>query len=257
MNTAKKGAARAIADVGAGVVLASVEIAATPERVFRALTTEELATWWGSDDLYRTTKHTADLRVGGRYRSEGVSKDNQPFHVEGEYLELDPPKKIVQTWEADWVPGATKVTYRLEPIDGGTRVIVRHEGFTDGASCESHGDGWSRVLTWLSSFATPKQVERFYFCRLLPPRATFPADATQDELALMGAHAAYWREMLAAGDAVVFGPVGDPKGAWGLGVLRAADDQALAKLQAADPVIRAERGFRYESLPMLSAIFER
>ena len=65
-------AARAIADVSTGLILATVTIAAPPERIFAALTDpSELPRWWGADDLYRTTTHTSDLRKGGAWRSEG------------------------------------------------------------------------------------------------------------------------------------------------------------------------------------------
>ena len=51
-----KSAARAVADVGGGTILASVEIAAGPERVFGALTEPaQLVQWWGDDTLYRIT----------------------------------------------------------------------------------------------------------------------------------------------------------------------------------------------------------
>jgi hypothetical protein len=62
--------------------------------------------------------------------------------------------------------------------------------------------------------------ERFYVCRLLPPRPTFVTDMTPEERQAMDAHAAYWRDQLGQGIAVVFGPVADPRGPWGLGVIR-------------------------------------
>jgi uncharacterized protein YndB with AHSA1/START domain len=150
----RRGAARAVADVTAGMLLASIEIKASPERVFRAIASEDIARWWGSPDLYRVTRWTGDLRVGGRWRSEGVAKDGKPFEVSGEYVEIDPPKKLVHSWEPKWVDGpTTKVTYLLEPIEGGTRLTVRHEGFAGAAdACQSHAQGWERVFTWLSSW---------------------------------------------------------------------------------------------------------
>jgi uncharacterized protein YndB with AHSA1/START domain len=145
--------ARAVADVSNGILLANVEIAAPPERVFRALTSNDITLWWGSDDTYRTTKWTGDVRPGGTWVAEGVGPDG-PFSVRGEFLEVDAPHKIVQTWRAAWDGDhATTLTYRLEPIVGGTRVTLRHEGFGDRAeSCRSHGNGWERVLTWLQSY---------------------------------------------------------------------------------------------------------
>jgi uncharacterized protein YndB with AHSA1/START domain len=146
--------ARAVADVTAGMLLASVEVKARPERVFRALASEDIVKWWGSPDLYRVTEWTGELKVGGRWRSVGVDRDGKPFEVSGEFVEIDPPRKLVQTWAPKWVEGAaTKVTYLLEEIEGGTRITVRHEGFgTAAAACHSHTAGWERVFTWLASW---------------------------------------------------------------------------------------------------------
>jgi uncharacterized protein YndB with AHSA1/START domain len=122
-TTPLKRGARAVADTGTGTILAAVEIAAPPERVFRALTTDEVTKWWGSSDRYRTTEYTADLRPGGRWYSAGVGADGKAFSVEGEFREVDPPRKLVHTWRAAWDGGhETVVTYRLEAIDGGTRA---------------------------------------------------------------------------------------------------------------------------------------
>jgi uncharacterized protein YndB with AHSA1/START domain len=258
MSIAKaKRAARAVADVGEGTILAKVEIAAAPERVYLALTSpDELVKWWGSADDYRTTAWTADLKVGGRWRAEGMSKDGAPFHVDGEYLVLDPPRAIVHTWKAPWDGGhVTTVSYRLEPVEGGTRVVVRHEGFAGRAdSCRGHADGWERVLAWLGAHVTPPAQERFYLLRLLAPRPTFMTTMTDDERAMMGEHVIYWRGHLAAGTAIVYGPVADPKGGWGVGVVRVADEAEVQALVAADPAICAGRGMSYEVLPMMRAI---
>jgi uncharacterized protein YndB with AHSA1/START domain len=256
----KPGAARAIADVTGGVILATVEIAAPPERVFRAISSAEMTKWWGSDDTYRTTGWTGDLRVGGRWRAEGRGNDGKPFAVEGEFLEIDPPRKLVQTWNPSWDQSEpTKITYLLEPTADGTRIVLRHEGFgRRHESCNSHANGWERVLGWLQKHMEPAAAESggaFFVCRLLPPRATFMQDMTADELVVMQAHAVYWQAQLQAGNAILFGPVADPKGGWGLGVVRAADEAAVRAFEAGDPVIKSGRGFRYEILPMLRAVF--
>ena len=85
MTSPRKAAARAIADAGEGIVLARVEIAAPPERVFRALTTDELTKWWGSAELYRTTKFVIDLRPGGKFRWRWRSTDGAEFGFTGEF----------------------------------------------------------------------------------------------------------------------------------------------------------------------------
>ena len=71
----------------------------------------------------------------------------------------------------------------------------------------------------------------------------------------MGEHATYWRGHLAAGRAIVFGPVADPEGAWGLGVVRVKDEAEARAFEASDPAVRSGRGFRYEILPMPRAVF--
>jgi uncharacterized protein YndB with AHSA1/START domain len=254
-------AARAIADLTSGTILASVENAAAPERVFPALTSDDITRWWGAEDLYRTTKFTADLRVGGKWRSDGKGADGSPFHVEGEYLAIDPPRLLVHTWKPVWEPGEpTTVTYRLEPTATGTKLTLRHEGFVGRAeSCEGHAQGWERVLGWLDGFFTTVTAaalgDAFFFCRLIPPRPSFAQDMTPEERTMMGEHAAYWREHLAAGRAIVFGPVADPAGAWGLGVVRVKDEAEARAFEAGDPAVSSGRGFRYEILPMPRAVF--
>jgi len=148
--------ARALADLAAGVVLATVEIAVPVERVFRALTDpQELVAWWGSPETYRAHKWEADFRVGGKWRVEGKGADGHPFFVHGRFLEIAPPHLVVQTWQHDWDAGhpETKLTYTLDEVPGGTRVTVRHEGFVERPeSCSSHAHGWERVLAWLEGY---------------------------------------------------------------------------------------------------------
>src|ERR1019366_3405609 len=131
--TISKSGARAVAAVGEGTIVGIVEIAAPVERVFRALTDgDEITKWWGSPELYRTTGWVADLRPGGHWRASGVGADGASFHVEGDYREVDPPHRLVHTWKAPWDgDNETTVSYKLEAIEGGTRVTLRHEGFGD------------------------------------------------------------------------------------------------------------------------------
>jgi uncharacterized protein YciI len=95
---------------------------------------------------------------------------------------------------------------------------------------------------------------KYHVFKLIAPRATFMADITPEERALMGQHLAYWKAMMAAGTVVVFGPVLDPTGPYGLGVVRLEDGADPSAVAAGDPVIRAQRGFRYDVAPMANAI---
>lgn len=97
----------------------------------------------------------------------------------------------------------------------------------------------------------------FFHCKLIAPRSTFAQDMTESERSLMGDHGVYWRSLADRGVAVVFGPVMDPKGAWGMGLLEGKDESEIRSLLANDPVIKANAGFRYEIAPMAQAIFRK
>ncbi len=95
---------------------------------------------------------------------------------------------------------------------------------------------------------------KYFFCRLLPPRPTFAQDMTAAEARVMQEHGAYWTDLAEKGTAIVFGPVADPQGVWGLGILRVKDEAEAQSLTANDPVIKAAIGARYEILPMPRAV---
>jgi hypothetical protein len=95
---------------------------------------------------------------------------------------------------------------------------------------------------------------KYYFCKLLPPRATFPQDITAEEAKLMQQHGAYWREQMRRGYVVIFGPVADPTGGYGIAVLELPDDMPPTLLTEGDPVVMANAGFRFEIRPMPNAI---
>ena len=149
-------------------VIAEIFIAAPPERVFQAISDPaQLPKWWGQDGLYHVTSSTMDVRPGGKWRSEGQGADGKKFWVEGEYLQVEPPRLLVHTWISSYGgPEKTVVHWELEPrsVHGlhpsgpkkagtGTFLRVRHEGFgTNVESARSHSDGWQRVLGWLEAF---------------------------------------------------------------------------------------------------------
>jgi uncharacterized protein YciI len=95
---------------------------------------------------------------------------------------------------------------------------------------------------------------KYHVFRLIPPRKTFVTDMTEEERRAMGAHADYWRRLTAEGKVVVVGPVLDPAGPYGLGVVRLADDADPEALGRGDPVILAGLGFSFTLAPMMSAI---
>ena len=112
------------ADLAEGSVFGSVEIAASPERVFRALTSKDIVGWWIRPGVFDTTDWTGDVRVGGRWRAAGRG-NGRPFVLEGEFLGIDVPRKLVLTWHSGGTRGKpTTVTFLLERIEGGTRLTL-------------------------------------------------------------------------------------------------------------------------------------
>jgi len=137
------------------VINAEIQIAAPPARVFAALTDpEQVAQWWGQQGMYRITRWHNDLRPGGKWRSEGVGADGKAFHVEGEYLEVDPPSLLVHSWSSSYCEGLnTIVRWELQAHSGGTLVRLSHSGFAGNIqAAKDHGRGWSRVLVWMQAF---------------------------------------------------------------------------------------------------------
>ena len=73
--------------------------------------------------------------------------------------------------------------------------------------------------------------------RLKAPRPTFALDMSDEEREIMGRHAAYWQPHIDTGQMVVFGPVLDDTGSWGLGVIEAEDEDELRAFAVRDPVV--------------------
>jgi uncharacterized protein YciI len=76
-----------------------------------------------------------------------------------------------------------------------------------------------------------------FVLRLKAPRPTFALDMTDEERDIMGRHAAHWKPFIDSGRMVVFGPVLDSAGSWGLGVVEADDEDELRRFAATDPAV--------------------
>jgi uncharacterized protein YndB with AHSA1/START domain len=139
-------------------ILAGVDVAAPPDRVFRALTTDENERWWGAPGVYRIVDWKAELRVGGRWSLGVLLPDGQVLPASGMFLMIDAPRKLVQTRQYEFnhphLGGReTTVTFHLQPFDAGTHVAVRHDGFGGlTAAANEHALGWERLLNWLQAY---------------------------------------------------------------------------------------------------------
>ncbi len=119
-------------------------IDASPETVWEFLVDPDKAVlWMGMSASF-------DARPGGEYRVEVI-----PGHTAaGEFVELDPPHRLVYTWgwepgedgAASVPPGASTVEIELVPSGGETALRFTHRDLPSPASAESHGHGWDHYL---------------------------------------------------------------------------------------------------------------
>jgi uncharacterized protein YciI len=95
-------------------------------------------------------------------------------------------------------------------------------------------------------------VSHFLY-KLIPPRPTFDRDMSEAEAAIMGQHVAYWQELVERRTVIVFGPVADRAGAWGLAVVDADSEEDVRALGFGDPAVTSQLA-RFEVYALPGAI---
>ena len=131
-------------------------ISASPARVYNAWTDPaQLREWFGPEGV-RTQSITADVRVGGKYRWDLITREGEDWAAFGEYRELVPEKKIVFTWQWDddkaWENRTSVVTVELFDRAGGTELRLKHEQLPSEESRDRHSEGWNSLLNRLEQF---------------------------------------------------------------------------------------------------------
>jgi uncharacterized protein YndB with AHSA1/START domain len=124
-------------------------IAADVQRVFEAWTQPAHMVHWACPEGATLKTVQTDLRVGGSYVLEMVNQDGSPHTAFGTYREVDPPRRLVYTWdwkEEEFQVGETIVTVEFNDLDGSTEVVVTHEGFPALEAREGHEQGWSSCV---------------------------------------------------------------------------------------------------------------
>jgi uncharacterized protein YndB with AHSA1/START domain len=130
-----------------------LRIAAPPEVVFPYFTDPaRIVSWMGLAALL-------DPRAGGTFRVEVNARDV----VIGEYLEVDPPNRVVFTWGFEGTdpfvePGSSRVEVTLERDGEGTLLTLLHHGLARDAR-DAHAEGWSHYLARLAPVAAGRPAE--------------------------------------------------------------------------------------------------
>jgi uncharacterized protein YndB with AHSA1/START domain/biotin operon repressor len=129
-----------------------IYIKTTPERLWQAITDPEIRAKYSFG-----VRIESDWTPGSTYGSSGAG-GTVPI-AEGENLEVEPPRRLVQTMRALWgedvvAEGTSRVTWEIEPVGDSCHLVVTHDQLRDGANDELYG-GWPMILsglkTWLET----------------------------------------------------------------------------------------------------------
>ncbi len=125
-----------------------IYIKTTPERLWDAITDPDLR-----------SKYSFGVRTNSAWTTgsgyEASAGDGTIAIAEGENLEVDPPRRLVQTFRALWSDdvrdeGTSRVTWEIEPVGDSCRLLVIHDQLRDGANDELYG-GWPMILSGLKT----------------------------------------------------------------------------------------------------------
>ncbi|MGZ3756772.1 MAG: YciI family protein [Mucilaginibacter sp.] len=94
-------------------------------------------------------------------------------------------------------------------------------------------------------------MKKHFMLKLNPPRPTFAQDMSEEERSIMQQHVVYWRDLMNKDIALVYGPVIDPEGVYGLGIIAADSAEQVEELINNDPATGLNQ---YEYYPMMAVV---
>jgi len=123
-----------------------IYIKTTPERLWQALIDKEMRRKYTFGAIVES-----DWKKGSRYQAFGKGA----LIFEGENLEVDPPRKLVQSFQALWgedvkSEGTSRVTFEIQPIGDSCRLTVTHDQLREDANGQLYG-GWMMILSGLKT----------------------------------------------------------------------------------------------------------
>jgi uncharacterized protein YndB with AHSA1/START domain len=132
-----------------------IYIKTTPEQLWDAITDSETRS-----KFQFGARVTSDWTPGSRY--EMGTPDSAQLLGEGVNLELDPPRRLVQSMVALWgddvkAEGSTRITWEIEPIADSCRLTVTHDQLRDDANNQLYG-GWPMILSGLKTWIETGEV---------------------------------------------------------------------------------------------------
>jgi uncharacterized protein YndB with AHSA1/START domain len=144
-------------------------IAAPPERVYRALVDAGAVAQWMVPDGMTSQVHGYDPREGGAFRisltyeaQDAVGKTSAHSDTyQGHFVELLPGRRVVQAMEFESedpaMRGEMRVSFQLEPVEGGTKLRALHESVPPGVSPQDNETGWRMALEKLAALVERRE----------------------------------------------------------------------------------------------------
>jgi uncharacterized protein YndB with AHSA1/START domain len=131
-----------------------IYIRTTPERLWEAITDTEIRSKYQFG-----MRATSDWTPGSRYE---MSSPAGGLLGEGVNLEIDPPRRLVQSMVALWgddvkSEGTSRITWEIEPVGDSCRLTVIHDQLREGANDQLYG-GWPMILSGLKTWLETGQL---------------------------------------------------------------------------------------------------
>src|SRR5207302_1598936 len=96
----------------------------------------------GGPGVFDTRDWSGEVRPGGKWRASGVG-GGRPYVLEGEFIEVEAPRRLTHTWTLVGAPEATtNIEYLVEPSGGGARITLRQSRFHTRGACAATCLGW-------------------------------------------------------------------------------------------------------------------
>ena len=138
-----------------GMVIVAAAFTTDTDRLFLAVTEPaEIAHWWGGGRGGSAVTWQGKAEAGASWRAEGTFSRDRSFSALGQFLAVDPGRRLLQSWQADWDGmETTEVSMLFEPIEGGAMLTLVHKGFLGREqACQAQAQMWWRVIKWLRPY---------------------------------------------------------------------------------------------------------
>lgn len=152
-------------------IVYAIYVAATPEKVWQALTSAEFSRQYFSGFAVEL-----EPKAGGRFR---VLTPDGALHIAGEVMEHDPPHRLSVTWNVTWpglveALGPTLVTYEIEPAGDAVRLtmVQAHDREINDEILSGARLGWPAILSSLKSLL---ETGKPLLIKLEPPQRMLAA----------------------------------------------------------------------------------